>query len=69
MFPFKLLEVYYIKDKKSGKRSGNIMVQKLNKSALGTRSRDSGVRALLRYHLTTNKGFDACKGIFYNYII
>ena len=27
MFPFKLLEVYYIKNKKSGKRSENIMVK------------------------------------------
>ena len=41
MFPFKLLEVYYIKNKKSGKRSENIMIQKLNNSALGTRSRDA----------------------------
>ena len=49
MFPFKLLEVYYIK-KKSGKRSENIMIQKLNNTALGTRSRDSAVRALLRHH-------------------
>ena len=36
MFLFKLLEVNYIKNKKSGKRSGNIMIQKLNNSALGT---------------------------------
>ena len=51
MFPFKLLEVYYIKkNKKSGKRSENIMVQKLTKSDPGTRSRDSGVRALIMRH-------------------
>ena len=30
MFPFKLLEVYYIKNKKSGKRSENIMVKKFH---------------------------------------
>ena len=30
MFPFKLVEVYYIKNKKSGKRSENIMVKKLH---------------------------------------
>ena len=29
MFPFKLLEVYYIKNKKLGKRSENTMVKKL----------------------------------------
>ena len=29
MFPFKLLEVYYIKNKKSGKISENVMVKKL----------------------------------------
>ena len=29
MFPFIILEVYYIKNKESGKRSKNIMVKKL----------------------------------------
>ena len=29
MFPFIILEVYYIKNKKSGKRSENIMVKTL----------------------------------------
>ena len=50
MFPFKLLEVNYIKNRKSGKRSENIMIQKLNNSALGTRSRNSGLKALMRQH-------------------
>ena len=51
MFPFKLLEVYYIKNKKFGKRSENIMIQKLN-TARGTRSRVYSMRALMRHHQT-----------------
>ena len=51
MFPFTLLEVYYIKNKKSGKRNEKYYDTKIAyNSALGTRSRDSGVRALMRHH-------------------
>ena len=51
MFPFIILEVHYIRNKKSGKRSENIMGQKKIKSAaLGTRSQDSGVRVQVQHY-------------------
>ena len=43
MFPSIILEVYFMKNKKSGKRSENILVK--NITSLGNRSRDSCVAA------------------------
>ena len=40
MFASIILEVYYMKNKKSGKKSENLIVQK-NFSSLGTRPRDA----------------------------
>ena len=73
MFPFKLLEVYYIKNKKSRKRSEKIMVQKLKYCVLGTRSQDSSVSvqpgASRSATPLDHLGYVAIMRIFNNYII
>ena len=68
MIPFKLLEVYYIKNKKSGKRSENIMVKKIAycypRDTIPGRRRESPIAIPL-----DQQGFVVCKGLFNNYII
>ena len=60
MFPFKLLEVYYIKNKKSGKRSKNIMVKnlicRLRDSIPGLRHESPTVNPLDQQDCLDNRG-------------
>ena len=48
MFPSIILEVYYMKNKKSGKRSENIMVKKKKKEKLKNHLHWDSIPGLLR---------------------
>ena len=58
MFPFKLLEVYYIKNKKSGKRSENILIQKL-KYRIVSNKRPGGVAIFQKEDVYKRQVFNA----------